>query len=99
MPLPTVPAPDSGVVVDRIGKYRYVYKVLRTYRNEKGQPTCDRRSIGRLTEAGRLIPNSAYYDFYGGAEPCGLTLENGECKVKSIGGTYLIRSIYRNIRL
>lgn len=61
-----VPLPTKGVQVYAKGKYRYAYKVVRTYRNAKGQPTCDRRSIGKIDEnSGMLIPNLAYYEFYG----------------------------------
>ncbi|MDR2460029.1 MAG: hypothetical protein LBE38_04490 [Deltaproteobacteria bacterium] len=28
--------------------YPAVYKVLKTYRNEKGQPTCERVNIGKF---------------------------------------------------
>lgn len=62
----TVPLPDKGVQVYAKNGRRYAYKVTRTYRNAKGQPTCDRRSIGRVDdETGMLIPNLAYYEFYG----------------------------------
>lgn len=62
----TVPLPDKGVQVYAKNGRRYAYKVTRTYRNAKGKPTCDRRSIGRVDdETGMLIPNLAYYEFYG----------------------------------
>ena len=62
----TVPLPDKGVQVYAKNGRRYAYKVTRTYRNAKGQPTCDRRSIGRVDdETGMLIPNLAHYEFYG----------------------------------
>jgi hypothetical protein len=64
MPRPTVAMPKSGIIVRRSGKYQYVYKVLRTYRNEKGQPTNERKLIGRLNEKGGLIPNDNYYDCF-----------------------------------
>ena len=61
-----VPLPGKGVQVYAKNGRRYAYKVTRTYRNAKGQPTCDRRSIGRVDdESGMLIPNLAYYEFYG----------------------------------
>lgn len=62
----TVPLPESGIIVRRSEKYRYVYKILKTYRNEKGQPTNSRRLIGRLDADGkRLVPNDSYYELYG----------------------------------
>jgi len=61
-----VPLPEKGVIVAKRGGR--VYHVIRSYRNEKGQPTNDRKLIGKLDEAtGMLIPNDAYYEFYDGA--------------------------------
>ena len=35
------------------------------YRNERGKPTCDRISIGRLDEeTEKLMPNRNYYEVY-----------------------------------
>ena len=60
-----VPLPDSGILVRRSGKYRTVYKVLKTFRNEKKQPTNNRIAIGRLDiENGMLIPNDTYWIYY-----------------------------------
>ena len=43
----------------------YVYYVFRTYRNDKGQPTCDRISIGRKDlKSGMLIPNDNFFDIF-----------------------------------
>jgi len=62
----TVALPESGIIVRRTGKYNYVYKVLRAFRNEKGQPTNTRKLIGRLNADGdRLVPNDSYYELYG----------------------------------
>ena len=61
-----VPLPDKEIIVRGTGKYHYVYKVLSTYRNEKGQPSNTRTSIGRLDkESGMLLPNDRYWEFYG----------------------------------
>jgi transposase len=60
-----VTLPDEGVIVRRTGKYRTVYKVLETFRNQKRQPTNNRVTIGRLDiESGMLIPNDAYWEHY-----------------------------------
>jgi len=54
----TVDLPASGIIVRKTGVHKYVYKVLKTFRNAKGQPTNDRISIGKLAgKSGRLIPN------------------------------------------
>jgi hypothetical protein len=61
-----VPLPVKGIIVAKSGKYPYVYHVLETFRNHKGQPTNTKRSIGKLDkDTGQLIPNNAYYEFYG----------------------------------
>ena len=61
-----VPLPESGITTRRSGKHSYVYKVTKSYRNAKGQPTSDRISIGRLDAAsGMLVPN--YWALYEGA--------------------------------
>ena len=53
-----VELPEHGIAYKKISGKTYVYYVTATYRNEKGQPTCDRSSIGRLDEeTGKLIPN------------------------------------------
>lgn len=54
--------PEHGIAYKKVSD---VYYVTATYRNEKGQPTCDRSSIGRLDEeTGKLIPNRNYYEIY-----------------------------------
>ena len=60
-----VDIPEHGIAYKKVSGKTYVYYVTATYRNKKGQPTCDRSSIGRLDEkTGRLIPNRNYYEIY-----------------------------------
>lgn len=60
-----VALPEHGIAYKKIAGKTYVYYVTATYRNEKGQPTCDRSSIGKLDEeSGMLIPNRNYYEIY-----------------------------------
>jgi hypothetical protein len=60
-----VELPESGVVVRRSGKYPAVYKVLRSYRNEKGQPASVRVNIGKFDQnTGKLIPNNRYWEYH-----------------------------------
>lgn len=60
-----VPIPEHGAVKRRMGDKVYIYYATAVYRNEKGQPTCDRVSIGRFDEgSGMLIPNRNYYEVY-----------------------------------
>ena len=47
------------------GKNVYIHYTLRAYRNEKGQPTSERVSIGKFDpETGMLIPNTRYYELF-----------------------------------
>jgi len=60
-----VDLPERGIAYKKVSGKTYVYYVTAAYRNEKGQPTCDRVSIGRLDEETRkLIPNRNYYEVY-----------------------------------
>ncbi len=60
-----VPVPEHGAVKKRMGDKVYIYYATAVYRNKKGQPTCDRVSIGRFDEeSGMLIPNRNYYEVY-----------------------------------
>ena len=60
-----VPLPERGIAYKKVSGKTYVYYATATYRNEKGQPTCDRSSIGKLDEkSGMLIPNRNYYEIY-----------------------------------
>ena len=60
-----VPRPERGTVLRTVSGKTYVYYATAVYRNEKGQPTCERSSIGRLDEeTGMLIPNRNYYEIY-----------------------------------
>ncbi len=60
-----VAMPEHGAVKRRMGDKVYVYYATAVYRNEKGQPTSDRVSIGRYDEeSGKLIPNRNYYEVY-----------------------------------
>ena len=60
-----VALPEHGIAYKKVSGKIYVYYVTATYRNEKGQPTCDRVSIGKLDEETHmLIPNRNYYEVY-----------------------------------
>ena len=60
-----VPVPEHGTVKRRMGDKVYLYYATAVYRNDKGQPTSDRVSIGRYEEeSGMLIPNRNYYEVY-----------------------------------
>jgi len=93
-----VTLPTSGIIVRRDGKHNYVYKVLRTYRNEKGQPTNDRRLIGRLDEeSGMLIPNDTYFQFYEYDDSAMVEVLPCIDAVRSIGSSYLIGRILESL--
>jgi transposase len=89
-----VTMPEKGIIV-RSKAPHYVYKVLDTFRNEKGQPTNSRCLIGRRdTETGMLIPNDKYYEFYDNA-----TIEILESvdSIRSAGSSFLIGCILDDI--
>ena len=89
-----VPVPEKGIIRRKIGKAVYAYYAVRTYRNEKGKPTNDRVSIGRIDEeADMLIPNRNYYEIYRGVEAPEIQ------SVKSYGLTYLVDRIIKELRL
>ena len=97
-----VPLPDNGITVRGTGKYRYVYKVLSTFRNEAGQPDNTRRSIGKLDEKNEmLIPNDTYWEFYGDSHSASDLLISGSEPlfegVRSIGASFLVRRILESL--
>jgi hypothetical protein len=91
-----VELPSKGIIVCRSGGYPAVYKVLRTYRNEKGQPTNDRVNIGKLDrETGLLIPNPKYYDHYDSHNE--LTVFPEYTTIRRVGGTFLLGEIMKSL--
>jgi transposase len=100
MPIQTVEMPTGpGYIVRRSGNYRYVYKVLRTYRNEKGQPTNDRKIIGKLNDAGQLIPNENYFSFFDLSQAQPLTQVEYPNSVRSIGASYLVNQLLHRVEV
>ena len=95
----SVPLPKTGVIIRRSGKYQYVFKVLSTFRNDKGQPSNTRVSIGRLDADGtRLIPNNNYYDYYAPVdEPAPYGIE--ERDVVSVGAAFIVEHILTELGL
>ena len=90
-----VALPTEGVIVRGKGKYHYVYKVLKTYRNSNGQPTNDRISIGRVDEkSGMLIPNNSYWEYFK-EEP--VEILPSFDSVRAIGATFLIMRILEQL--
>jgi transposase len=94
----TVALPESGVIVRRSGKYNYVYKVLETFRNDKGQPTNTRKLIGRLdSDSKRLVPNDNYYELYGTNSEIETEHEPAYSNVISVGVHFLVENILTRI--
>lgn len=95
-----VPLPKKGIIVRSNRPYPYVYKVLSTFRNEKGQPTNTSQLIGKLDpETGMLIPNDNYYIHFENEEaeipspveiPVSVETLPSIDSVHSIGATFLI---------
>lgn len=60
-----VPLLERKIAYKTISGKKYVYYTIACYRNERGKPTSDRVSIGRLDEkTGLLISNRNYYEVY-----------------------------------
>lgn len=92
-----VPLPSRGIIKYKNKDTIYVYYITRIYRNEKGQPTNDRVSIGKIdNETGMLIPNRNYYEIYS---------KDGQSKqpeidsIKSYGVTYIIDGLLKQLGL
>jgi transposase len=95
-----VPVPSCGVIINRSGKYRYVYHVLRSYRDENGRPTNDRVTIGTLVPESdsMMIPNDRYYQYYSTntdlvVPPARLQFHD----FKSIGASFLVYQILQHL--
>jgi hypothetical protein len=92
-----VKMPAVGIITRKSGSYNYVYKVLRTYRNEKGQPTNDRVCIGKLDiDSGMLIPNNKYYEYYQEAH---IEILPAYDSIRSIGAAFFFRHIFNKLGL
>jgi len=92
-----VPLPDKGIMVRRSGTYHYVYKIIRSYRNDKGQATSERISIGKLDEkSGLLLPNNNYWLYY---EQDAIELLPSFDSIRSLGATFLITTILRSFQI
>jgi transposase len=96
-----VPVPKKGVIIAKSGRYPYVHKVLKSYRNEKGQPTNDKVSIGKLDpKTGMLIPNDNYHKYYGPSPTqvvVGVKHEDGE--TFDVGVPFITSRIFSSLGL
>jgi len=92
-----VPLPQRGIIKYKSKDAIYVYYITRVYRNEKGKPTNDRVSIGKIDdETGMLIPNRNYYEVYARDEQ----FKQPEIEsIKSCGVTYLIDGLLNELGL
>ena len=93
-----VPLPERGIIKYKNKNTTYVYYITRIYRNEKGKPTNDRVSIGKIDEeTGMLIPNKNYYEIYASSDS---QLRQPEIEsIKSCGITYAIDGILNELGL
>jgi transposase len=98
-----VELPKEGIIVRQTGKHKYVYRVLKTFRNAKGQPTNKRVSIGRFDQkSGKLIPNDNYWEYYGNEEPLVTHEETSDViiegfnAVKTVGATFIFEKLLEN---
>ena len=97
-----VELPKHGIAYKKVSGKTYVYYVTAAYRNDKGKPTCDRTSIGRLDEeTGKLIPNRNYYEIYlkkpmpvnTGIQDCGVA-DVAQKVFRKLGVTKLIQKYF-----
>jgi transposase len=93
-PAVQVPLPECGVTVRHTG-YPAVYKVLRSYRNAKGQWACERINIGKLDRStNKLIPNQAYWEHYGDTSTLEILPEDS---IRLVGASFLIGSLMKSL--
>jgi len=92
-----VPLPSSGVHINKIGKYQYVYHFGKGYRNAQGKPTNNKTAIGKLDTSGMLIPNDNYYAIYENRAPPLPVIEIDS--IVNFGDFYLMDRIARDIGL
>ena len=62
-----VDVPKEKTFIAKSGKnqIKYVYYILKSYRNEKGQPTGKTISIGKYDEEeNKLIPNDNFFEIF-----------------------------------
>ena len=60
-----VTLPKNKIIKEKRNGKTYVFYVLKTYRNNKNQPTNRRVSIGRLDEnSNMLIPNNTFFKYF-----------------------------------
>lgn len=62
-----VDVPKNKVFIAQSGKnkIKYVYYILKSYRNEKNQPTGKTISIGKYDELNdKLIPNDNFFKYF-----------------------------------
>ncbi len=62
-----VDLPKNKIVIVKSGKnqIKYVYYILKSYRNDKGQPTSKTVSIGKYDEENnKLIPNNNFFKYF-----------------------------------
>lgn len=60
-----VDLPKNKIVKVKKNNITYIYYILKSYRNEKGQPTSKTKLIGKLDYfSGKLIPNDYFFEVY-----------------------------------
>lgn len=92
-----VPLPQRRIIKYKNKDTIYAYYITRIYRNEKGKPTNDRISIGKIdNETGMLIPNRNYYEIYAGDRQ----FKQPEIEsIKSCGVTFTIDGLLNQLGL
>lgn len=76
-----VNVPKERTIIAKSGKneIKYVYYILKSYRNKNNQPTGKTISIGRYDEkSDKLIPNNNFFDIF----DCDITIKVNGLKNK-----------------
>ena len=76
-----VDLPKEKIIIVKSGKkqIKYVYYILKSYRNEKGQPTGKTISIGKYdAKENKLIPNDNFFKIF----DCEITIKVNGLKDK-----------------
>ncbi len=90
------------VIIKKQNDNEYVYYTIRAFRNSKGKPDNERKSIGKIDKkSGKLIPNENYFKYVKNViEPEKIEVNNTTISsIKSFGATYLLEKIFEELGL
>ncbi len=92
----------NKVIIKKQNDNSYVYYTVRAFRNSKGRPDNERKSIGKIDKSnGKLIPNDNYFKYIKNSkESENIVFNNATISsIKSFGATYLLGKIFKELGL